>query len=143
MQMSRFMQALVFGAAVAVSSAAQAQRSPVAIIDRPNVSAVSAGGRPVSAEALREAIIGGGANGPRKWSIVPHGDGNALRGTYMVRTHTVVVDIVPGSGSYSLKYADSSNMKYGVDFGKPVIHPFYNDWVDQLIRAIDAEVKKL
>ena len=137
------MQALVFGAAVAVSSAAQAQRSPVPIIDRPNVPAVSASGRPVSSAALRQAIIDGGAIGPRKWSIVPHGDGNALRGTYMVRTHTVVVDIVPEAGSYSLKYADSSNMKYDVESGKRVIHPFYNDWVDQLLRAIDAEVKKL
>jgi hypothetical protein len=34
-------------------------------------------------------------------------------------------------------------MKYGIENGKPVIHPFYNDWVDQLVRAIDAEVKKL
>ena len=74
-----------------------------------------------------------------KWFIVPVGDGKTLRGTYIVANHTVVVDIVPGSSSYSLKYADSINMKYGVENGKPVIHPFYNDWVDQLIRAIDCE----
>jgi hypothetical protein len=143
MRMSRFMQALVFGAAVALSSAAQAQRSPVPIIDRPNVPVVTASGKPLSQEALKQAIISGGTNGPRKWFIVPEGDGKTLKGTYIVRQHTVVVQIVAGSNSYSVKYADSSNMKYAVEYGKPVIHPFYNDWVDQLILAIDFEVKKL
>jgi len=143
MRMSRFMQVLAFGAAVAVSSAAQAQRSPVPIVDRPNVPVVTASGKPLSQEALKQAIISGGANGPRKWLIVPEGDGKTLTGTYIVRQHTVVVQIVPGSNSYSVKYADSSNMKHAIEYGKPVIHPFYNDWVDQLIRAIDFEVKKL
>jgi len=143
MQMSRFVQALVFGAAIAVSSAAQAQRSPVPIVDRPNVPVVTASGKPLSQEALKQAIISGGANGPRKWFIVPESDGKTLKGTYIVRQHTVVVQIVAGSNSYSVKYADSSNMKYAVEYGKPVIHPFYNDWVDQLILAIDFEVKKL
>jgi hypothetical protein len=73
---------------------------------------------------------------------VPEGDGGTLKGTYIVRQHTVVVHIVPGSNSYSVKYADSSNMKYGIEGGKPVIHPFYNDWVDQLVTAIDFELKK-
>lgn len=143
MRMSRFMQVLAFGAAVALSSAAQAQRSPVPIVDRPNVPVVTASGKPLSQEALKQAIISGGANGPRRWLIVPEGDGKTLTGTYIVRQHTVVVQIVPGSNSYSVKYADSSNMKHAIEFGKPVIHPFYNDWVDQLIRAIDFEVKKL
>jgi len=143
MRISRFMQLLAFGAAVAVSSAAQAQRSPVPIVDRPNVPVVTASGKPLSQEALKQAIISGGANGPRKWLIVPEGDGKTLTGTYIVRQHTVVVQIVPGSNSYSVKYADSSNMKHAIEYGKPVIHPFYNDWVDQLIRAIDFEVKKL
>jgi hypothetical protein len=143
MHLSRFMGALVVVVAALAASAAHAQRTPVPIIDRPNVSVVTGSGKALSQEALRQAIISGGANGPRKWAIVPAGDGKSLKGTYIVRAHTVVVDIVPGSSSYSLKYADSINMKYRVESGQPVIHPFYNDWVDQLIRAIDFEVKKL
>ena len=143
MPMSRSIRALVVCAAVLAASAAHAQRTPVEIVDHPNVLVVAGSGKAVSPQALREAIISGGASGPRKWTIVPAGDGKTLRGTYIVRAHTVVVDIVPGPGSYSLKYADSTNMKYAVEGGKPVIHPFYNDWVQQLIRAIDAEVKKL
>jgi hypothetical protein len=143
MPLSRSIRALVIGATVLAASAAHAQRTPVPIIDHPNVVVAAGSGKGVSQESLRQAIISGGASGPRKWTIVPAGDGKTLKGTYIVRAHTVVVDIVPGPGSYSLKYADSTNMKYGMDFGKPVIHPFYNDWVQQLVRAIDAEVKKL
>jgi hypothetical protein len=143
MQARSIMRTLVAVAALLGASAVHAQRHPVPVIDRPNVSAVSASGQPVSAEALQQAIIAGGANGARKWSIVPAGDGRTLRGTCIVRVHTVVVEIVPWPGWYSLKYADSNNMKYGIENGQPVIHPFCNDWVDQLVRAIDAEVKNL
>jgi hypothetical protein len=59
-----------------------------------------------------------------------------------VRNHTVIVDIVPGPDSYSVRYADSINMKYGVENGSPVIHPFYNKWVDELIDSIRVELKK-
>jgi hypothetical protein len=143
MHRKSFIGALVIGGAALAASAAHAQRAPVPIVDRPNVAAVTASGKPLSQEALKQAIISGGATGPRKWYIVPDGDGKTLKGTYVVRAHTVVVHIVPGSNSYSLKYADSTNMKYAIEYGKPVIHPFYNDWVDQLILAIDYEVKKL
>ena len=88
--MRRFVQALFFFAALLAGSAVHAQRHPVPIIDRPNVPAVSGSGKPLSPEELTQAIVNGGANGPRKWSVVPAGDGK-LRGTYMVRTHTVVV----------------------------------------------------
>lgn len=143
MNASRFIGALIVITAVLAASSAHAQRPLVPIVDRPNVPVVTASGKPLSQEALKQAIISGGANGPRRWLVVPEADGKTLKGTYIVRQHTVVVQIVPESNSYSVKYADSSNMKYALDNGKPVIHPFYNDWVDQLIRAIDFEVKKL
>ena len=118
-------------------------RSTVEVIDRPNVSVVTGSGKPVNSEALKRAIIDGGAAGARKWDVVPAPDGRSLRSTYKVRNHTVVVDIVPGPASYSVKYADSINMKYGVENGSPVIHPFYNKWVDELIDSIRVELKKL
>lgn len=142
MHRNSFVRALVIVGAVLAASAAHAQRSAVPIVDRPDVPALAGSGKALSQEALKQAIITGGASGPRKWNIVPDGDGKTLKATYMVRAHTVVVHIVPGSNSYSVKYADSNNMKYGVAGGKPMIHPFYNDWVDQLIRSIDFEVKK-
>lgn len=132
---------LIVTAALLVATAAHAQRAPVPIIDRPNVPVVTGSGKAASQEALKRAIIDGGAAGARKWVIVPSGSG--LRGTYKVRSHTVVVDIVPGASSFSLKYADSINMKYGVEDGTPVIHPFYNRWVDELLESIRVEITKL
>lgn len=117
-------------------------RSTVPVIARENVSVVTGSGKPVNNEALKRAIINGGAAGARKWDVVPAPDGQSLRATYKVRTHAVVVDIVPGPASYSVKYADSTNMKYGVENGSPTIHPFYNKWVDELIDSIRVELKK-
>ena len=126
---------------VVVVPLAQA-RSTVPVIERENVSVITGSGKPVNNEALKRAIIDGGAAGARKWEVVPAADGRSLRGTYKVRTHTVVVDIVPGPASYSVKYADSINMKYAVEDGSRVIHPFYNKWVDELIDSIRVELKK-
>jgi hypothetical protein len=117
-------------------------RSTVPVIERENVSVTTGSGKPVNNEALKRAIIDGGAAGARKWEVVPAADGRSLRGTYKVRNHTVVVDIFPGPASYSVKYADSINMKYGVENGSPTIHPFYNKWVDELIESIRVELKK-
>jgi len=135
--------ALVMALAMVAAPAALAQRAPVPIIDRPAVSATTGSGKALSPEALGKAIVSGGAAGKRQWDVVPVGDGRSLRGTYRVRTHMVAVDIVPGQGTFSIKYADSADMKYAVEGGTPVIHPFYNRWVDELIESIRAELKKL
>jgi hypothetical protein len=139
--MQTFARMLVAAAALLAASAVHAQRQPVPIIDHPSVPVVTGSGKPVALEALRRAIIDGGAAGARKWHFVPNG--SALRGTYKVRSHTVVVDVVPGSNAYSLRYADSINMKHGLEDGTPVIHPFYNRWVDELIDSIRLELGKL
>lgn len=117
-------------------------RSTVPVMERENVSVVTGSGKPVNNEALKRAIINGGAAGARKWDVVPAPDGRSMRGTYKVRNHTVVVDIVPAPATYSVKYADSTNMKYAVENGSPTIHPFYNKWVDELIDSIRVELKK-
>jgi hypothetical protein len=132
---------LVLIAALLAAFAVFAQRAPVPIIDHANVPISTGSGKPASLEAIKRAIVDGGANGERKWVFVPHGNG--LRGTYKVRTHTVVVDVTPGKDAFSLKYADSINMKYEIYNGTPVIHPFYNRWVDELLKAISVEMTKL
>jgi hypothetical protein len=117
-------------------------RSTVPVMERENVSVVTGSGKPVNNEALKRAIINGGAAGARKWEVVAAPNGSSLRATYKVRNHTVIVDIVPGPASYTVKYADSINMKYAVENGSPTIHPFYNKWVDELIDSIQVELKK-
>jgi hypothetical protein len=137
--MKRFAAALFLVAAVVGAPMALA-RGLVPLVDRSNVAVVTGSGKPASNEAVKQAIM---SAGPRGWSIVPTGDGRTLKATYSIRKHTVVVDIVAGSKSYSVKYADSTNMHYSADRGSPLIHPNYNQWVDQLIQAIGGELRKL
>jgi len=140
--MKRFGRTGVVIAALLAAPVVHAAKGSVPIADRPDLPATTGSGKPLSQQALQEAIVNGGKNGPRKWAIVPAGDGKTLRGTYRVRSHVVTVDIVPSSTSYSVKYADSVNMNYRGG-STPVIHPSYNQWVEQLIIAINYELTKL
>jgi hypothetical protein len=139
--MQKIGRLLALVTALLAASAVHAQRAPVPIIDHPNVPIATGSGKPAPIDAVKRAIVDGGAAGARKWVIVPHGNG--LRGTYKVRSHTVVVDIAARPDSFSLKYADSINMKYDLENGTPVIHPFYNRWVDELLESIRLEMSKL
>lgn len=140
--MKGFVRAVIL-IGVLLAPAAGMARSSVPIVERPDVPVVTGSGKPVSAEGLNRAIISGGAAGKRKWDVVPAADGKSLRATYQVRAHAITVSIVPEASSYSVKYADSVNMNYAVEDGKPVIHPNYNQWVEQLIDSIRAELRKL
>jgi len=70
----------------------------------------------------------------------PFPDGYA---TLVVRNkHTVVADVTYTPEKYSVVYKSSINMKYDIQNGVPVIHPFYNDWAKKLVDAIRVECAK-
>jgi hypothetical protein len=117
-------------------------RSPVPLVDVLDAPVVTRSNAPVSADAVRNAIIDGGAAGARKW-LSSEGPNGTLRLTYKVRSHTMSVTVTNTATSYSLRYTDSINMKYSVEDGVPVIHPFYNKWVQELKTAIEFELRKL
>jgi hypothetical protein len=62
--------------------------------------------------------------------------------SYSVRNHTVVTDIRYSATEFSVSYKDSINMKYGPGAGAGVIHPFYNQWVQEFRHAIQLELAK-
>jgi hypothetical protein len=120
--MKQLTGALLLVGTLAVAPAVLA-RGLVPIVERPNEAVVTSSGKPISNEALKQAIISGGA--ARKWEVVPAADGKSLRATYRVASkHVVMVDIVPGPDAFSVKYADS-------------------EWVGQLVDSIRVELKKL
>jgi hypothetical protein len=43
---------------------------------------------------------------------------------------------------YTITYKDSINMRYGMEDGKPVIHPHYNKFVGELRDAIRVDFMK-
>lgn len=130
---------LLLAAALSLATlTAGAQRLPVPIVNHDNV-VVS---RPATAAEVKQAIVtAAGATG-RKWVVSEPSPGR-LVATYHVRTHTVTTEIRYSGSSFSIAYADSINMKYGPGpDGKGVIHPFYNQWVNEFVQAIRLELAK-
>jgi hypothetical protein len=133
---------LVLAVAAFLAASTVYARSPVAVVNYDNILIVTGSGKPPTAEQVTKAIVDGAGAGARKWFVEKSADGK-LRATYNVRSHSIVVSIVPNADKYSIQYADSVNMKYQVLNGAPVIHPFYNNWVRELKTSIDFELRKL
>jgi hypothetical protein len=125
-----------------IPSAVQA-RSTVPIVERENLPIVTGSGKPAGLESIKKAIRAGGLT--RNWEIVPAANGKILQGTYTWNNnkHTIMVNIEPTTTEYSVRYANSINMKYEAINGQPVIHPHYNKFVNELIQSIRIELLKL
>jgi len=92
--------------------------------------------RPVSPEDVEKAIIRAGATlGWQMKSVQP----GLIQGTLNLRSHQAVVDIPFTIKNYSILYKDSVNLDYN---GKE-IHNNYNGWVQNLDKAIRAQLQNL
>lgn len=92
--------------------------------------------RPVSVSEIEQTIRQAGAS--LGWQMVPKGPGN-IEGTLIRRDHHAVVDIRYDTKTYSIKYKDSSNLKYD----GTSIHKNYNGWIQNLDNAIRARLTGL
>jgi hypothetical protein len=72
------------------------------------------------------------------WQMQPVKAGQML-GTLSVREHQAVVDVNYSAQSYSINYKDSANLKYDGQ----TIHQNYNGWVQNLDKAIRAQLSAL
>jgi len=128
--------------AATLAAATAIARDSAPIVNYDNVPVATGSGKPASAQAVGVAISNAAASGKRVWNVQRTAP-DKMRATYTVRQHTIVVDIGYSEKAYSIRYAASDNMKYGEVNGQQVIHPFYNNWVDELKRGISAELSKL
>jgi hypothetical protein len=151
---SQLLRGLLFACALAAGPA-QAQRTPVPIVNHPNVAVVTSSGKPIQAEQVKQAIQE--AARVKGWTLA-YEPGDKILATLVVRNkHTVMVEIAYAADKYSLTYRDSVNMNYQANYSPdprspaarngprvrgPVIHPFYNDWVRELKDAIRVELLK-
>jgi hypothetical protein len=138
--LARVVIALLCLLPAAFSPTAAEARSAGPLVEYENVAATAAGGQPATVDQIRKAFMVGGAR--RNWAFTEEGP-NKLVGRLNVRTHQIVVDISIAEGKYSVLYKDSVNMKYGMEDGKKVIHPQYNNWVNNLLGDMRAELAKL
>lgn len=123
-------------------------RGSVPIIEHRDLPVKTSGGAAVSAEqvgaAIAAALDTAKAEMNFPWKREPAGP-NAVLATLQVRgKHTIKVEISWSADKYSVLYKDSIDMNFETTKKKgPVIHPFYNKWVDELLTSINAEFAKL
>lgn len=116
-------------------------RETVAIVNYDNLVVATNSGKVLVAEQVKQAILA--AAGAKSWSIAYQADGKLLATLNVRGKHTVMVGISYTAEQYSLRYKDSTNMKFGEREGRAVIHPYYNKWVQELKEAIRIELLKL
>lgn len=108
--------------------------NPIYNVDSAPVVTNTTGG--ASADAVGKAIIRAGTS--LGWQMKQSGSNNIV-GTLALRKHVAVVDIKYDNRTYSIKYKDSQNLNYD----GTSIHQNYNGWVQNLDRAIRAQLTAL
>ena len=91
--------------------------------------------KPVTAADVQKAIARAGAT--LGWQMAQQEAGR-MEGVLVLRTHRAVVDIAYDARNYSIQYKDSSNLNY--DAEKSTIHNNYNGWIQNLDKAIRAQL---
>lgn len=138
----KLIKGFVFIASVLAMAGANA-RGVVPLDNFENQKIITSSGKPAAPDAVKEAIVKAGTGGARRWEIAPTADGKTLLATTRWADHMIVVQIEPGPETYSVRYADSANLKYSIKEGAPAIHPAYNKLVGELVRTIAVELLKL
>ncbi|HEY8973324.1 MAG TPA: hypothetical protein VIN75_03845 [Burkholderiaceae bacterium] len=94
---------------------------------------VSADSQPLTLQAVRKAIIAGGA--VHTWKPVADQPG-VLTLEADSGQHQVVVDVAYDAQGYQITYKSSANMNYEHTDKRTTIHPKYNKWIQDLNSAI-------
>jgi len=123
----------------AAAGAAAARSSEMLQLGRQDV--VTVDQAPLTAAAVRKAIIDGGAR--HEWKAIGDKPG-VLTLEASSGEHRVFVDVAYDEKGYLITYKDSANMNFAQSGTRMTIHPKYNKWIQDLstsIRnaAIDAQ----
>ena len=113
--------------------AACTSRPIVNVTDQP---VVSAAGKELTADQVRNAIVAAG-NG-LGWVMTPVSPG-LVSGRLMLRDHVAVVDVRYSAKTFSITYKDSTNLNYK----DGQIHRNYNGWIENLDRDIRNELLRM
>lgn len=135
--MRLFLRLALTSALLIGASAAQAGCYRCApILDVKDAVVVSAAGKPLTAEQVRDSIIRAGA--ALGWKIRETAPG-VLAGTLVLREHTAQVEIPYSTTSFSILYRSSINLNEGGG----EIHKNYNSWVQNLAKGVNAQTQIL
>ncbi len=126
MKMNSALRAILLVASLSAAGLAVARSSNMVELGRQTIAATD---KPLTPEAVRQAIIAGGS--VHKWK--PVGDQPGLL-TLEADSgqHQVVVDVSYDAQGWQIAYKSSVNMNYEQTDRKTAIHPKYNKWVVEL-----------
>lgn len=126
MKMNSALRAILLVASLSAAGLALARSSNMVELGRQTIAATD---KPLTPEAVRQAIIAGGS--VHKWK--PVGDQPGLL-TLEADSgqHQVVVDVSYDAQGWQIAYKSSVNMNYEQTDRKTAIHPKYNKWVAEL-----------
>lgn len=107
---------------------------PIMNVDRAAVTTVT--GNPATREQVRNAIVRAGTG--LGWQFRDESP-NMLVGTLVIRSHTAVIEIPYSRTEFSIRHRSSVNL----DESGGNIHRNYNAWIQNLTRAINAQLANL
>lgn len=125
--------AIILLFAITLAGLSGCRTSPVKEVDNQGFSASG-----VSLAQVGEAIKGAGAS--LGWVMKEKRPG-MINGTIYLRDHVAKVEIPYTTRSYSIRYVDSTNLKYKAEKG--TIHSNYNGWVTNLDNMIRTRLESL
>lgn len=132
MKTKTLIRALLLAAAMStVTGAVLARSTQMTELGRQSI--VTTDSKPLSLQAVRKAIIAGGAT--HSWKPVADQPGVVTLQASSGQ-HQVVVDVAYDAQGYQITYKSSSNMNYEHSDSKTTIHPKYNKWIEDLNAAI-------
>ncbi|MBC7802420.1 MAG: hypothetical protein H7Y16_00975 [Candidatus Parcubacteria bacterium] len=89
-------------------------------------------------ENIEKAVIRAGLT--LGWQMVPKGPGR-VEGVLTIRKHQAIIEVTFDARSYNINYKDSVNLDYRPN--DRTIHSNYNGWIQNLDKAIRAQVTVL
>jgi len=139
----RILAVFLSGVLVMVQSGCHA-RSSVPIVNVEDQAIVREDGKALTAEQVKRAIIIAGSAKKLIWDISEEKEGHFVAKLVVRGKHTAVADILYSATRLSIKYRDSTNLNFEKDKeGRDLIHPNYNRWVNDLLRAIMAGIQRV
>jgi len=92
-------------------------------------------------EAMKGAVVRGGAK--HDWIVQADAPGKLTLKQNKNNKHEAVVEVVYDNTGFQIRYVSSINLNFEASSSGKQIHPTYNRWVQNLQRAISAEVNSL
>jgi hypothetical protein len=125
---------ILLSAAAFVVLAGCATTQPIQNVQ--NAPVVLPSGKSATSAQVGQAIMSAGLT--LGWQMEPAGPGKHT-GRIALRQHTAIIDVEHDAKSYSIKYRDSTNL----DARDGMIHKNYNGWIQNLDKAIRAQLATL